>query len=352
MPPARLVYERWTDPVAGEILAGARGIDLARLDVGGDPAAGWEQLEGAHGYHVVIRTVCSQVDGGEQWLAGRPLVERCPELLAVATAGAGYDVIDVEACTEAGVIACNNSGPGAEAVAEHALAMMLALAKKLVLADRSMRAGNGRDRDRFKGTQLLGKTMGVVGLGAIGSRLVELVAPFRMTILGFDPYADAARAAAMGVELVSFDELLDRADVVQVTCPLTEETAGLFGRDAFVKMRTSAFFVTTARGEVHDEDALVDALTTGEIAAAGIDVFHVEPVPADHPLLVLDNVVASPHSAGVTFEATHDLAAAAARQWITVFDGGIPPGLLNPEAWPRYQDRYEAAFGTRPQDLP
>lgn len=349
---ARLVYERWTDPVAGEILAGHPEIQLARLDVREPAADGWAELERAHGHHVAIRTVCAQVEGGEQWLAGRHLVERCPELLAVATAGAGYDVIDVEACTEAGVVACNNSGPGAEAVAEHALAMMLALAKKLVLADRSMRAGAGRDRDRFKGTELLGKTMGVVGLGAIGSRLVELVAPFRMTVLAFDPYADAARASSLGVELVGFDELLDRADVVQVTCPLTEETSGLFGRDAFVKMKPSAFFVTTARGEVHDETALVEALTTGEVAAAGVDVFHVEPVPADHPLLALDNVVASPHSAGVTVEATHDLAAAAARQWITVFEGGVPPGLLNPEAWPRYQDRFQAAFGTRPQDLP
>lgn len=350
--PARLVYERWTHPVAGEILAGVPGVELARLDITGPPALGWEQLRGAHGYHVAIRTVCAQVDGGDQWLARGDLIERCPELLAVATAGAGYDVIDLDACNEAGVIACNNSGPGAEAVAEHALAMMLALAKKLVLADRSLRAGSGHDRDRFRGTELLGKTMGVVGLGAIGSRLVELVAPFHMTVLSFDPYADPARAAALGVELVSLDVLLDRADIVQVTCPLTSETAGLFGRDAFARMKPSAFFVTTARGGVHDEAALVDALTTGEIAAAGVDVFHVEPVPTDHPLLALDNVVASPHSAGVTVEAIHDLAAAAARQWITVFDGGVPAGLLNPEAWPCYQDRFYAAFGTRPVDLP
>jgi D-3-phosphoglycerate dehydrogenase len=116
-------------------------------------------------------------------------------------------------------------------------------------------------------------------------------------------------------------------------------------------MKSSAFFVTTARGEVHDEDALVDALASGEIAGAGVDVFHTEPVPPDHPLLAFDNVVASPHSAGITVEATHDLAAAAARQWISILGGRIPVGLLNPEAWPAYQDRFAATFGTRPPDL-
>lgn len=349
---ARLVYERWTDPVAGEMLRDARGIELIHLDVAAPPERGWAALATAHGYHAAIRMVCAQVDGGEQWLAGRECIARCPELLAVTTAGAGYDVVDVAACTEAGIIVCNNSGPGAEAVAEHALAMMLALAKKLILADRAMRAGTVRDRNLLRGSQLLGKTMGVVGLGAIGARLVELCAPFRMTVLAHDPYVDPARAAELGVQLVAFDELLQRADVVQVTCPLTSETAGLFGRDAFRKMRDGAYFVTTARGAVHDEDALVAALTSGQIAAAGVDVFHAEPVPADHPLLGLDNVVTSPHVAGITAEATHDLAVATARQWLAVFRGDVPPGLVNPAAWPRYRERFHAAFGVRPPALP
>lgn len=350
--PARLVYERWTDPIAGDLLGDAPAIELTHLDITGSPGAGWAALAGAHGYHVAIRTVCTQAAGGEQWLANHALVDRCPELVAVATAGAGYDVIDVDACTESGVIVCNNSGPGAEAVAEHALAMMLALAKKLVLADRAMRAQVVRDRTPLRGSELLGKTLGVIGLGAIGSRLVELCAPLRMTVLAYDPFVDAARARGLGADLVGLDELLDRSDIVQVTCPLTPDTAGLFGRDAFVKMRDTAYFVTTARGEVHDEVALVDALMTGQIAGAGVDVFHAEPVPLDHPLLALDNVVASPHTAGITAESTHALAVATAQQWITVFDGGIPTGLVNPNAWPRYQDRFHAAFGIRPPALP
>ena len=350
--PARLAYERWTDPAAGDLLAAEPGIEVHHLDLTGPAERSWGTLGRAHGYHAAIRTVCAQVPDGDQWLAGRHLVERCPELLAVATAGAGYDVVDVDACTEAGIVVCHNSGPGAEAVAEHALAMMLALAKKLVLADRTMRSGAVRDRSPLRGTELLAKTLGVVGLGAIGSRLVELCAPFRMTVLAHDPYVDRAHAASLGAELVDLDELLDRADVVQATCPLTPETTGLFGRDAFVKMRPSAFFVTTARGEVHDEHALLDALDGGQIAGAGLDVFHTEPVDPDHPLLARDDVVASPHTAGITAEAAHGLAVAAARQWLTVFAGRIPPGLVNPAAWPRYQDRFHAAFGIRPDDLP
>ena len=348
---ARLVYERWTDPVANELLSDAAQIELRHLDIAGPAERGWETLGSAHGYQVAIRTVCAQVPDGEQWLAGPASIARCPDLLAVASAGAGYDVIDVEACTKAGIIVCNNSGPGAEAVAEHALAMMLSLVKKLAVADRAMRAGVVRDRSPLRGSELLGKTLGVVGIGAIGSRLVELVAPFDMEVLVFDPYADPANLTRLGARSVSFEELLDRSDLVQVTCPLTAETTGLFDRDAFIKMKPTAHFVTTARGEVHDEDALFDALASGEIAGAGVDVFHDEPVPADHRLLTLDNVVTSPHTAGITEEATYNLAVATAKQWITIFEGKVPPRLINPEAWPRYQDRFEATFGLRPADL-
>jgi D-3-phosphoglycerate dehydrogenase len=350
--PARLVYERWTHPVAGERLDGARMFTVDQLDIAGPPAAGWDLLRAAHGYQVAIRTACAQVPDGEQWLADRTLIERCGNLLAVTSAGAGYDVIDVDACTQAGVIACNNSGPGAEAVAEHALGLMLALAKKIVVSDRAMRIAEVRDRAPLRSSELLGKTLGVVGFGAIGRRLVELCHPFRMEVLVHDPFVaeEALRAAA--VRRVSFDELLDRADYVQVTCPLTPDTAGLFGRDAFTKMRPTAHFITTARGEVHDEEALVEALASGSIAGAGVDVFHTEPVPTDHPLLQLPNVIATPHVAGITDEATHGLAVATAEQWIEIFSGRVPGRLINPEAWPRYQDRFESAFGFRPDDLP
>ncbi|GAC1406463.1 MAG: hydroxyacid dehydrogenase [Mycobacterium sp.] len=343
----RLVFERWTDPVAGDILEAAE-IDVVRLDLATPAEQGWAALESAHGYQVATRTDVASVVNGSQWLAGASLVNRCEQLLAVCSAGAGYDVIDVEACTRAGIAVCNNSGPGAEAVAEHALGFMLDLAKKITVADRILRAGGLGDRLALRGTQLLGKTLGVIGLGAIGGRLVEMCAPFGMEVLVFDPYVDETTAQARGVQRVCLLELLEHADFVQVTCPLTAETQGLIGKDQFAAMKPTAFFITTARGPVHDEAALLDALVSGGIAGAGLDVFHEEPPRPDNPLLHLDNVVATPHTAGITVEAVRDIAVATATQWKAIFDGRMPPRLLNPDVWPRYCDRFHGAFGFRP----
>lgn len=346
-PRPRLVYERWTDPVAAELLERV-DIDVVQLDLEASDEQSWAALESAHGYQVATRTDVAAVDDGTQWLAGPDLLRRCEVLLAVCSAGAGYDVIDVDACTRAGIAVCNNSGPGAEAVAEHALGFMLDLAKKITVADRALRAGNLDDRMRLRGSQLLGKTLGVIGLGAIGARLVELCAPFGMDVLVYDPYLGEAAARAAGVRQVSLAELVAGADFVQVTCPLTAETAGLVGRTEFASMKPGAFFITTARGAVHDEAALFEALTNGAIAGAALDVFHDEPPRPDNPLLRLDNVVATPHTAGITVEAARDIAVATATQWQTIFAGQIPPRLLNPEVWPRYCDRFADILGFRP----
>jgi D-3-phosphoglycerate dehydrogenase len=346
-PRPRLVFERWTDPAAGDILE-ALDVDVVKLDLSAPDEHNWAALESAHGYQVATRTDVASVANGAQWLAGQALIQRCEQLLAVCSAGAGYDVIDVDACTRSGVAVCNNSGPGAEAVAEHALGFMLDLAKKITVADRALRAGPLGDRLTLRGSQLSGKTVGVVGLGAIGGRLVELCAPFGMEVLVFDPYVDEATAQARNVRLVSLDELVELADFVQVTCPLTSETQGLIGRAQFAAMKPTAFFITTARGPVHDETALLEALTSGSIAGAGLDVFHEEPPRSDNPLLHLDNVVATPHTAGITVEAARDLAVATATQWQTIFAGGMPPRLLNPDVWPRYCDKFHDIFGFRP----
>ena len=350
---ARLAYfDHWTDPVAETILDGRDELELVHCELAGDPEQNWARLVTAHGYQALIRTeAMTRPDVGPAFLPDAALVARCPELLAVCTAGAGYDIVDVDACTAAGVIVCNNSGPGAESVAEHALGFMLTLAKKIGLADRALRRAAVADRAQFTNTELLGKTLGVVGLGRTGTRLVELCAPFAMRVLAYDPYVGEAAASARGAELTSFDTLLAEADFVVATCPLTDATVGLFDRAAFARMKPTAFFVTTARGEVHDEEALLDALTSGTIAGAGLDVFHIEPPPPDHPLLALDTVVATPHIAGVTYEARRDLAAAGAEQWVTIFAGGAPGGLVNPEAWPRYADRFEQVLGRRPVPL-
>ncbi|SRX94438.1 putative D-3-phosphoglycerate dehydrogenase [Bradyrhizobium oligotrophicum S58] [Mycobacterium shimoidei] len=347
-PCPRLVYERWTDPVAGDILEVA-DIDVVKLDLTASAEDGWAVMESAHGYQVATRTDVASIPDGEQWLVGPALVERCDQLLAVCSAGAGYDVIDIEACTRAGIAVCNNSGPGAEAVAEHALGFMLDLAKRITVADRALRRGPLGDRLTLRGSQLLGKTLGVVGLGAIGGRLVELCAPFGMEILVCDPYVDEATAAERGVTLVELGELVERSDFVQVTCPLTAETRGLFGAAQFAAMKPSAFFITTARGPVHDEAALHDALLSGGIAGAGLDVFHEEPLRPDNPLLRLENVVATPHIAGITVEAARDIAVATATQWQVIFEGRMPPRLLNPDVWPRYCEKFNAILGFRPR---
>lgn len=343
----RLVVERWTDPIAGDILELA-DIDIVKLDLAAPAEQSWAALESAHGYQVATRTDTAGIAGGSRWLAGPDLLARCPNLLAVCSAGAGYDVIDVEACTRAGIAVCNNSGPGAEAVAEHALGFMLDLAKRITVADRALRSGPVSNRLTLRGTQLLGKTLGVIGLGAIGSRLVQLCAPFGMDILVFDPYLDEATAQGHGVAKVTLSELLRRSDFVQVTCPLTAETEGLIGPAEFAAMKADAYFISTARGPVHDEAALLDALRGGRIAGAGLDVFHTEPPRADDPLLQLANVVATPHTAGITVEAARDIAVATATQWTEIFAGGLPPRLLNPDVWPRYCERFHEMLGFRP----
>jgi D-3-phosphoglycerate dehydrogenase / 2-oxoglutarate reductase len=350
---ASLVYfESWTDPIAGEILDDDDAIRVTRLSIDGDVEENWVALERAHGYQALIRTDAARRPGvAEQWLPDADVIARCEDLLAVCSAGAGYDVVDVDACTASGVIVCNNAGPGREAVAEHALGFMLSLAKKIGLADRLMRRSTISDRSVLRGSELRGKALGVVGVGQIGSRLIELCRPFEMTVLAVDPYLEPTEAAARGATLVELDELLERADFVHLNCPLTADTEGLIGRAQFARMKPTAFFITTARGPVHDEDALVHALESGQIAGAGIDVFHVEPPPADHPLLALDNVIASPHTAGITVEAARDIAVATAEQWRTIFAGGVPPRLLNPTAWPRYVERFSDRLGFRPNDL-
>ncbi|OBH44189.1 hydroxyacid dehydrogenase [Mycobacterium mantenii] len=347
VPRPRLVVERWTDPAAGHILE-LSGIDVVQLDLSAPAERGWAALGSAHGYQVATRTDVASVADGAQWLAGEALIARCPLLLAVCSAGAGYDVIDVDACTRAGIAVCNNSGPGAEAVAEHALGFMLDLAKKITVSDRALRSGPLGDRLALRGSQLLGKTLGVIGLGAIGGRLVELCAPFGMEVLVFDPYLDEATARARGVRQVTLAELVESSDFVQVTCPLTSETHGLIGKAQFAAMKPTAFFITTARGPVHDEAALLDALVSGRLAGAGLDVFHEEPPRQDNPLLQLDNVVATPHTAGITVEAARDIAVATATQWQTIFDGRKPPRLLNPDVWPRYCERFHDILGIHP----
>jgi D-3-phosphoglycerate dehydrogenase / 2-oxoglutarate reductase len=282
--------------------------------------------------------------------ARRELIARMPNLLVVSTNGAGFDTVDVKDCTDAGVLVVNQSGGNAEAVAAHVLAMVLALSKQLVQTNHALRAGRMHDRSAFIGSDVNGRTIGIVGLGNVGRRVAELCRGlFGMQVIAFDPYLDEATIAARGAVKVTLDELLQRADFVSINCPLDEGSRGMIGAREFTLMQPHAYFITTARGFIHDERALAEVLRTKAIAGAGVDVWDKEPPLAEHPLLQFDNVIASPHTAGVTREARANMGRIAAEQMIMILDGKRPPRIVNPQVWPVYAKRFEQAFGFRPE---
>jgi D-3-phosphoglycerate dehydrogenase len=344
----RLVFfENWIDPVAESVIAGCDDIELVRLSYAAPEEENWAAFKTACGYQVHPRAELKS-----PWFPDAVLLARAPNLLACSSTGAGYDMIDVPACTQAGVIVCNQGGANLEAVAEHALGLMLACSKRIGEAGHAMRTQPGLDRFRLVGNDLLGKTVGVVGIGHIGTRTAELCRTlFRMTVLAYDPYLSADIIAARGATKVDLPELLRRSDFVTVHCPRTEETLGMFGAAEFSQMQPTAYFINTARGRIHDERDLAQALRDKRIAGTGIDVWDEEPPPIDHPLLQLPNVVATPHSAGITVEACRSMAVAAAEQWIALLRGEVPPRLVNPEAWPAYARRCADILGFAPAPL-
>jgi len=345
----RLAYfEKFFDPIAERTLAARPEIDLVCLHYDRPEPDTWAEMSRAHGYQIQPRGELR-----EPWFGDADLLRRCPSLLAICSSGAGYDMIDVDHCTTAGVIVCNQSGFNKEAVAEHALGFMLALTKKIGLADKALRrAGGVTDRFRFTGNDIRGKTVGVVGIGQIGTRTAELCRLlFGMTVLAYDPYLTAAQTAQRGATKVELAELLRRSDFVTLHCPRTRETMGMIGRAELALMKPTAFFISTARGGIHREDDLAEALREGRLAGAGLDVFLEEPPRPNHPLLGFDTVIASPHTAGVTEEALYDTALATAEQWITIFAGAVPPRLVNPAAWQLYAERFERLLGFAPAAL-
>jgi len=343
----RLVFfERWFDPVAEQILSAQEDIELVRLHYADAMDETWGALSAACGYQVSARTELTP-----PWFGDGALLARCSRLLAMSSTGAGYDVIDVAACTDAGVLVVNQSGTNSEPVAEHAIGLILSLSKRIGLTNRSLLKGTANDRYAMIGNDIKGKTLGIVGIGQIGRLTSKYANAFDMRVLAYDPYLTAQQIAERGASKVEFGTLLAESDFVTVHCPRNAETLGMFGTAEFAQMKPTAHFINTARGMIHQEDALLAALLAKQIAGAGIDVFDVEPPPQDHPLLLLDNVVATPHIAGATFEASHNMSKAAAEQWIALLRGRVPPRLVNPEAWPLYSDRFEAIIGYRPDAL-
>ena len=345
----RLVYfESFMNPAAVPILSGRDDLDLVRLEYASPTDDNFREMARAHGYQIQARTELR-----EPWFADAALFARAPNLLAMSSTGAGYDMIDVDACNDAGIIVVNQSGTNKEGVAEHALGLILALSKKITMSEKAMRTIPNMDRRLYEGNDIKGKTIGIVGLGNIGTRVAELCRGlFHMTVLAYDPYLTADQIAARGGEKTDLPDLLRRADYVSVHCPRTKESFGMFSAAEFALMKPTAYFVNTARGGIHDEPALANALQARQIAGAGLDVFLKEPPDLDHPLLHLENVIVTPHNAGMTTESILEMVTATAHQWIDIFHGKVPPRLVNPEVWPKYAERFEALLGFRPAPLP
>lgn len=227
----------------------------------------------------------------------------CPALKLVSVWGTGTDNVDLHAAGMRGVTVCNTPGVNAFAVAEHALTLMLTVARKITTLDHEMRGGKW---PREMLTQLVGKTLGVLGMGTIGARVVGLGRAIGMEVLGWSAQDDAARVRAAGARPVSKEELLRSADVVSLHVRLAPETRGIIGRKELALMKPTAILVNTGRGALVERDALLAALRERRLLGAGLDVFHQEPLAADDPILSLPNVVLTPHNAGQTPEVIRD----------------------------------------------
>jgi D-3-phosphoglycerate dehydrogenase / 2-oxoglutarate reductase len=331
-----------------ETVGKRKDIALHRLDGGKDDAQEQAIVQTAHAFQVGA----SRDELPSRFHVGPALLARAPNLLIASSNGAGFDPIDVATCTKAGIVVLNQSGGNARSVAEHAVGMLLVLSKRIPESDAVLKRGAFQSRNALAGREVAGKTVGLIGIGATGSQMAALCGgALALRVLASDPHLDAAVIEKRGAKKVSFADLLAQSDFISVHCPLNAETRGMFGAAEFAAMRKGAIFITTARGEIHDEAALARALASGHLSGAGLDVWQTEPPRSDHPLLAFDNVISSAHTAGVTAEARRRMGLIAAEQLVATLDGRCPPRLINPEAWPKYSERFERAFGFRPDPL-
>jgi len=331
----------WIDAIFDERLKGEAGVSVGVFPVRGHSAAGWDMLSAAHVYHVSA----AKDELPREWFVSAELIARCPQLLCVSSSGAGYDTVDVAACTAAGIAVVNQAGGNAPSVAEHTFGFILGLSRRMVEGDRRLHRETGYAREDVMGHEIRGRTLGIVGIGHIGRRVAALAHAFGMKVLATDPLLSPDEIERRGARPVPFEELLAQSDIVSLHCPRDASTLKMMDAQAFARMKKGALFITTARGGIHDEAALVQALRRGQLAGAGIDVWDQEPPPLDHPLLALDNVYGTFHTAGVTHEARRNVARIAADQIAALLAGERPPRLVNPEAWPACEQRRARILG-------
>jgi D-3-phosphoglycerate dehydrogenase len=298
------------------VLAQAPGIECDYLP-GVDPLRLLEIIGSYDG--LIIRSGTKVT--GELIAAGK-------HLRVIGRAGIGVDNVDLAAATQRGIIVMNTPEGNAVTTAEHAIALMTALARRIPQATASMRAGRW-DKVRFSGKELFDQVLGVIGLGNIGSIVADRARGLRMRVIAYDPVVSEERAQRLGVELVSLDALLERADVISVHVPLTKETRGILGRKAFARMKPGVMIINAARGGVVDELALLEAIEGGKVWGAALDVFEQEPPPPHHPLLQREEVILTPHLGAATAQAQTNVAIAIAKQVADYLTGGVVRNAVN-----------------------
>ena len=256
------------------------------------------------------------------------LIDAAPRLKVVGRAGTGLDNVDIPAASKRGIVVMNTPGGNTITTAEHAVSLMMALARNIPQASASMREGKW-EKKKFQGTELLNKTLVIIGLGRIGSVVAERALGLRMRVIGYDPFIPREVAVTMGIEAVSLDELLARADFITLHTPKTKDTAKILNRKAFRKMKPGVRVINCARGGLVDEEALLEALKEGQVAGAALDVYETEPPPADFPLLQLPNVICTPHLGASTEEAQANVAVAICEQILEYLVYGTIKNAVN-----------------------
>ncbi|HMO59256.1 MAG TPA: hydroxyacid dehydrogenase [Roseiflexaceae bacterium] len=309
----------WTD---ARLHSEAQAIvrSYGELILGGDMAL----LPGAA---AAIVSSLARVDGAFMDMAG-------PQLWAIARPGIGYDNIDVAAATQRGILVMNTPDAPTESTAEHAVALLLALAKRVTVGQERLRTGFF-SIEGGPGMELRGRTIGLIGFGRIGRRVAQICsAGLLMRVLAYDPFTDWSHTGEGVTPVHTLEALLGEADIVSLHTALTPQTRQLIGARELALMRPGAVLINVSRGPVIDEAALLTALRNGHIGGAGLDVYDPEPPDGENPLLFLPNVVVTPHIATYTDAAQLNMGRGAAEQVGRVLHGERPPSLVNPEAWP------------------
>lgn len=314
-------------PDALALLEGTATITISKVGERGD----W-QAEAA-GYDVIMVR-------GSTFVTGEVMDRLGPRLRIIARTGIGVDRIDLDAATERGIMVINTPDGPTESTAEHAVALLLNLCKQVMVGDRILRSGSAFPAltELTPGLEVYGTTLGLIGLGRIGSRVALIAQILGMQVLAFDPFISPDRAAALGVTLLpSLEELLPRAQVVSIHCPATAETRHIINARTLQLLPRGSYLINVARGTLVDHDALYNALQSGHLAGAGLDVFDPEPPQAGHPLFALPNTICTPHIGSFTEAGLLRMQIMACEQVAASLHGERPPNLVNPAVWDHHR---------------